>query len=138
MEDDDDGESALAAVGCVTAIRRVLDSIKNDKNLLLQLKPIIYPILLHGLTPEGMDAIQDGLDCLALLIYHGGKDLVGQDLWTLYPQMLLITSGTEKDVDGGWAYEFMASVVVCCCNFITKDPQNFLSVGPEQSQTYFE
>jgi len=25
--DDDDGESALAAVGCVTAVRRILDSI---------------------------------------------------------------------------------------------------------------
>ena len=55
-------------------------------------------------------------------MYHGGRELVGQDMWTLYPQLLLITSGTETDVDGGWAYEFMASVVVASCNYITKDP----------------
>ena len=29
--EDDDGESCLAAVGCVTAIRRILDSVCEDK-----------------------------------------------------------------------------------------------------------
>ena len=32
--DDDDGESALAAVGCVTAIRQLLDSVSKNKVVL--------------------------------------------------------------------------------------------------------
>jgi len=32
--EEDDGESALAAVGCVEAVRRVLDSCQNNKELL--------------------------------------------------------------------------------------------------------
>ena len=32
--DDDDGESVLAAVGCVTAIRRILDSVHNNGPLM--------------------------------------------------------------------------------------------------------
>lgn len=35
--DEDDGESALAAVGCVTAIRRLLDSVNKEPNMLVQL-----------------------------------------------------------------------------------------------------
>lgn len=35
MDEDETGESALAAVGCVTAIRRVLDAVKSEQNLLL-------------------------------------------------------------------------------------------------------
>lgn len=26
---------------------------------------------MHGITPDGMDSIEDVLDCIALLIYHG-------------------------------------------------------------------
>lgn len=69
--EEDDGESALAAVGCVTAIRRILDSCSNNPELLGRLEDIILPILMHGLTPDGMDAIEDALDCIALLIYYG-------------------------------------------------------------------
>jgi hypothetical protein len=48
--EEDDGESALAAVGCVTAIRRILDSVSENKELLGKLEDVIFPILMHGLT----------------------------------------------------------------------------------------
>lgn len=32
--EDDDGEGALAAVGCVTAIRRIMESVQSNKQLL--------------------------------------------------------------------------------------------------------
>jgi hypothetical protein len=81
----DDGESALAAVGCITAIRRILDSVSENKQLLAQLEDIIYPILMHGLTPDGMDAIEDSLDCIALLIYYGPQGSIGPNMWKLFP-----------------------------------------------------
>ena len=68
--EDDDGESALAAVGCVTAIRRILDSVSANSNLLQKLEEIIFPILMHSLTLDGLDAIEDGLDCIALFVYY--------------------------------------------------------------------
>ena len=37
MDEDETGESALAAVGCVQAIRSVLNSVRNDKPLLKSL-----------------------------------------------------------------------------------------------------
>jgi hypothetical protein len=58
-------------VGCVTAIRRIMDSIQNQKDIIAKIEELVYPMLLHSLTPDGMDSIEDGLDCIALLLYHG-------------------------------------------------------------------
>ena len=68
--EDDDGEGALAAVGCVTAIRRIMDSVSKNQELINQLGAIIFPILMHSLTMDGLDSIEDGLDCIALLVYY--------------------------------------------------------------------
>ena len=88
--EDDDGEEerALAAAGCVTAIRRILEAINKDKAGLGQILPIIYPILMHSLTPDGLDAIDDGLDCINIFIYYAcDKETtrVPNELWKLLP-----------------------------------------------------
>ena len=139
--EDDDGESALAAVGVVTALRRIIDAVSKDKQILKALQDIIYPILMHGLTPDGLDAIEDGLDCIALLIYHtcdNGAGMVSPEMWKLFPQMLYIVGGKDDDVDGGFAFEYLPQVAVAVQNYISKDPQTFLSVGPDQEVSYLE
>jgi len=40
---------------------------------------------MHGLTPDGLDAIEDVLDCIALIVYHGPDGRIGQKMWKLYP-----------------------------------------------------
>lgn len=138
--DDDDGESALAAVGVVTAIRRVLDACSKDREILLKLQDIVYPILMHALTPDGIDAIEDGFDCIALLAYYigdGGQRL-SPAMWKLFPQMLHIVGGSDKDVDGGFAFEFLSQCAVGVQNFINRDPQTFLAVGEGQNDTHLE
>ena len=70
--EEDDGESALAAVGCVTAIRRLLDSVNKNPGMIAQLEKVIFPIMMHGLSIDGMDSIEDILDCISIIIYYGG------------------------------------------------------------------
>jgi hypothetical protein len=76
----------LAAIGCVTAIRRLLDACSKQLDVMAQLEGVIMPILMHGLTPDGLDAIEDGLDCISLLLYYKekGKGLSPQ-MWFLLP-----------------------------------------------------
>ena len=69
-QDDDDGESSLAAMGCVTAIRRVLNSAQDNKELLMKLEEKVYPVILFSITPDGLDSIEDGLDCATILLYY--------------------------------------------------------------------
>lgn len=91
-------------------MRRIIDAVARDKQILQQLQDIIYPILMHGLTPDGLDAIEDGLDCIALLIYHSnkpGQGKVSPEMWKLFPQMLHIVAGQDGDVDGGFAFEYL-------------------------------
>ena len=72
-DDEDDGveERILAAAGCVAAIRRIIEASSKDKNMLAQLFPVIYSVIVHSLTPEGLDAIDEGLDCVNIFIYYG-------------------------------------------------------------------
>ena len=134
--DDDDGESALAAVGCVTAIRRILDSIHKDKDLLRQVETIVYPLMLHTLTPDGLDAIEDGLDCIALVLYHGHQGNVSPQMWTIFKQLLYIIVGDGSDPDGGYGFEYLSQVTVAIQNFISKDPERFLTVGEGNQETF--
>ena len=69
-DEDEQEEQALAAAGCVTAIRRIVEAINKDKNMLASILPIIYPILMHTLTPDGLDSIDEGLDVTNIFIYY--------------------------------------------------------------------
>jgi hypothetical protein len=69
--EDDDGESALASQGCVVTVRRIIDSISKNQELLLRIESIAMPMLMYALTPDGLDAIEDSLDCIAMILYHG-------------------------------------------------------------------
>lgn len=135
--EEDDGESALAAVGCVTAIRRILDSVSTNAPLLQKLEEIVFPILMHSLTMDGLDAIEDGLDCIALFVYYSTKGNITANLWKLYPQLLYIVVGEETEKEGGFAFEYLAQISVSLQNFVAKDPEGFLRGIHEQSgQTY--
>lgn len=87
--EDDDGveERLLAAAGCITAIRRILEALNKDKVQLGLVLPIIYPLLVHSLTPDGLDAIDEGLDCINIFVYYAcdAEHRVPNELWKLLP-----------------------------------------------------
>ncbi len=68
----------------------------------------VYPMLLHSLTPDGLDSIEDALDCIALLLYHGSVNGVSRNMWKMYPQLLYIICGESNDPDGGYGFEYLS------------------------------
>ena len=94
---------------------------------------------MHSLTPDGLDAIEDGLDCINIFVYYacGGDIRLPAELWKLLPQMMFVVGGNADDIDGGFALENLAQVAICLQNFIAKDPVTFMSVGEQQTETYF-
>ena len=113
-DSEDEEERAMAAASCVAAIRRIMEAINKDKNGLMQLLPVVRPIMMHCLTPDGLDSIDDGLDCINIFIYHAcsKETRVPQELWTMLPQMMFITGGNDDDIDGGFALEHLPQVVI--------------------------
>jgi hypothetical protein len=47
---EDGGESTIAAVGCFSALTRIIKSCRSDSTLLAKLENIIYPALEYSLT----------------------------------------------------------------------------------------
>ena len=139
-DEDETEERALAAAGCVTAIRRIVEAINKDKEGLATILPIIYPILMHSLTPDGLDAIDEGLDVINIFVYYACDRTTGVPpvMWKLLPQMMYMVAGNGDDVDGGYAFEYLGQVCICIQNFINKDPRTFLLVGEGQTETFFE
>jgi hypothetical protein len=74
QNEDDDGESIMAALASLSSIRRVLHSIQSNEQLLSEIEPVIFPVLLHSVSIDGLDSIEEGLDCITMLIYYGYKN----------------------------------------------------------------
>lgn len=124
--DEDDGETALAAMGCVTAIRRILNSAQDNKELLARLEEKIFPIIMFSITPDGLDSIEDGLDCATILLYYKDKGKVSENFWKLFPLLVYLVAGKEGDDDSGYGFEFSAQVGVLMQNYISKDTARFM------------
>ena len=113
----------MAAAGCVTAIRRVVESCSKNKPLLCELRTLCMPLMMHGMTADGLDSIEDVLDMTALFVYNEFE--VGQviplELWKIFQHLLYIVVGKENDPDGGYAFEFLEQAIIVWINFIAKD-----------------
>lgn len=134
--EEDDGESILTAVASFTSMRRILDVIQNDQALLAQIEQIMYPCLLHSLTPDGLDSIEEGIDCITLILYYGYKDRpLSKEMWKLYPQLLYVCAGQDGDEDGGFGFEYVSQIIVALKNYIARDPDGMLVVGEGQDKT---
>lgn len=133
---EDDGESILAAIASITSIRRIIDAIQNDIPLLTQVEHIVYPVLLHTLTADGLDSIEEGIDCITLFLYHGYKNRpISAEMWKLYPQLLYVCAGSDGDKEGGFGFEYVSQIVGALKNFIAKDPNGMMNVQEGQEKT---
>ena len=70
---DDGGESALAALGCVQAVTRIIKSCKNNSKMLQKIEDIIQPVLMVAMSKDGIETLEESADCIALIIHYKGK-----------------------------------------------------------------
>ena len=125
--DDDDGESILAAVASFTSMRRIIDAIQTDVPLLAQIEHIMYPCLLHSLTADGLDSIEEGVDCISMFLYYGYKDKpLSAEMWKLFPQLLYVCAGNDGDTEGGFGFEYVNQIVIALKNYFARDQHGIL------------
>lgn len=70
----------------MTAIRRVIEATYKNKELLRELRVLCTPIMMHGMTVDGLDAIEDVLDIIALFLYHEFEvgAIIPTELWSMF------------------------------------------------------
>ena len=108
--------------------------------MIKSLLPLLMPVMMHTLTPDGMDSIEEGLEIINIYLYHGFKqgETLPAEIWRLLPQLMTITIGDETDVDGGFAFEFLSQTCTIVQNYISRDQQTLFTVGQDQPDTFFK
>ena len=104
---------------------------------------IIYVVGI-ALTPQEMYVLENGIELLEQLSFY--QDHISPTLWSLYPTLMDITVGSEKDEaakknvkkNGSWAYEIVRDVSVIFQNFIIKDTDTLLGSKSSTGCTYLE
>ena len=81
--EDEDADTGLTADGLMSAIRRVLNSISGKfPDLYPQLEGVLDKALYTTLSVEGMSSVDEGLTCIAELIYN--QNTVSETMWRFY------------------------------------------------------
>ena len=120
-------------------MRRIIDAIHDDIPLLAQVEHIMYPCLLHSLTADGLDSIEEGVDCITLFLYHGCKDKpISAEMWKLFPQLLYVCAGNDGDMEGGFGFEYVNQIAVSLKNYFAHDQNGIISVGEGQTKTHLQ
>ena len=89
----------------------MIHSIQKDELLLSQVEPIIYPCLFHSISIDGLDSIEEGLDCITMITYFGYKSRpISPNLWKIFPQLLYVCVGSDGDMEGGMGFEFVTPI----------------------------
>lgn len=89
----------------------------------------MYPCLLHSLTADGLDSIEEGVDCITLILHHGYREKsISSEMWRLYPQLLFVCAGSDGDLEGGFGFEYVSQIVIALKNYIAKDPNGMMNV----------
>jgi hypothetical protein len=60
---------------------------------------------LFTLTPNGIEYIEDNLDCAILIVYH--RKQVGEKMWALFGHYLQSIVGGEEDEEGGICFDMI-------------------------------
>lgn len=91
------------------------------------------------MTADGLDSIEEGIECIVHLVYYGYKDKpVSQEMWKLYPQLLYICAGSDGDMEGGFGFEFVNQICTAVKNYISRDPNGMMAVGQDQDKTHLQ
>lgn len=85
----------------------------------------MIPILRHSLTgyDSGVDSLEEGIDCMTLLLFHGYKNRpISSALWELYPHLLDVWGAGDNEEMQGYQYEQIYQCGVAIKNYISRDP----------------
>ena len=116
-EDDDD--AAMAAAQCLECINTVLKGTCEHPELYRGMESHLVPLVLQILGNDGqyLEYVEFALDTLTFLTYF--PPALSPQLWEAFPLLYVAFEN--------WAFDYMILMTPPLNNFITKDPERFLS-----------
>jgi hypothetical protein len=62
----------------------------------MNIEGVVYPLLMHTLTSDGLDSIEESLDCISIILNHGSEGQVSKNMWKIFPQLIFVLCGDEN------------------------------------------
>ncbi len=119
-------DSKMAAAACMSTIARVVSIIAGDAVKLAQTEPVLVPILVRAIGEQSLEVLDTSVDLLTQYTYY--MPSLTPAMWEVYPLLIECCVGASEK-EGGWGYEIVREVTLALQNFITRDPDKFLSAG---------
>jgi len=115
--EEEDNETSLTADGLMTAITRVLKSISGQyKELYPQLEELLEKPIEITFTEVGCSSIEDGITCLAELLYN--QDQISPRMWKFFFTIIDLYVNDKGLID-----EFIFQASVPLINYMQKNPE---------------
>ena len=110
--EEDSGESAMAAQGCLTTIGRIVKSCKHNKDLLSKLEMIIREVIEYSIQYQGRETMEEAVECISVLIYYNGTS---SNLWQFYPELV---NSICMNHQINYGFEFISRISIALQNYI--------------------
>lgn len=114
-EAEDDEDKALAAMGILNTIDTILTMMDEQKDIMLQLEPIVIQIVVLIFQQEMMELYEEAFN----LISTATTTIISNDMWKVFE---LIYQVFNKD-----GFDYFTDMMPSLHNFITVAPDAFVS-----------
>ena len=93
-------------------------------------------MLVHSVTAEGFDTIEEGIECIEIIIGEAYKgEPIPPHFWDLYTKVLNSQNNSESNfIDS----EYVNAVVDLLVTFIYSDPKGMLNVSQGQTDSHLK
>lgn len=84
-------------MGCLDGLKQILSTCRNRPDIIVQIEPMVLPVIGYGLTPIGMEISDEALDLLTLIMRYGDK--IHPKVWLMFPVMCEMVAGVPNEQD---------------------------------------
>jgi len=116
---NDDEESAMAALECLNAIQTILQAISERPELYPPVEEVLLPLMKLTLSDEFADFFEDGVKIITFITFY--SDTISPAMWSLIPLMHARFQACT---------EFMEDFLNPLDNYISRSTEHFLTGGP--------
>lgn len=116
---EDEGESAMAAVSTLNTISKIIDVLEEKPEDLVKVSHILKPVFDHCLSEEGCDYFEETLNLLTCLLYYAPDNSL--------PHLFYLITHLRNSILGfgdvkAYANEHVEEIFSSLANFIKKYP----------------
>lgn len=114
MNEDDD--SAMAAVSVLNTISKIIETVNDKPENLVQISQLIYPVLEYSISQQGSAFMDEALNILSSILYYAPAN----SLANLFPLCKVILSSLQDN--NPYGAEKHEEIFPALANFISKYP----------------